>query len=42
MTAHLLHLSARIPRVSWARIEFGLLAAMCVIGYASALALALS
>jgi hypothetical protein len=42
MTARPLHLPVHIRPVSWTQIEFGLLAALCVGGYASALALALS
>lgn len=42
MTTRPLHLPAHIRLVSWSKIEFGLLAAMCILGYVSALAFALS
>jgi hypothetical protein len=42
MTTRLLHLPARIHVISWSQIEFGVLAAMCVLGYASALTFAIS
>lgn len=42
MTTRLLHDIDRIRPISWSRIEFGVLAAMCALGYASALAFALT